>query len=343
MNRQEKIFNKFVMWNAFSFPFFVIILVSLILIESATYPGFIRGHLSFDLNTLFVLLIISGILASGTIKSVGLEDSWISYYKLLIQLAKLLLPALVVIGYIFISIESSNYPGFVYTKGFHFDPLYFIYLFVISGFLLYMDRVNFQNTNISPNLKKISAWDLLTYSKNGLIPLTVVTLLSWILFSNVLTALKDIAPRLTPIIKNPLMSRDDKMRHLHHDFYDYMQFVKQYTPEDAIILRMPQQGKWPSLSNDGYDRAFIYPRFTKGGDETNLNDPEIKYVFVHRAYGPPITDQYIEKWPTFKVPAKRVIYMRDNNYKNAPIVVEGDYDPVVRTYDDLWGIIELKR
>ena len=345
--------NKLLLFNVYIFPFFVVVTAALIVIESATYPGFVSNYLFLDANSIFILLIASGILASGTMRAVRINKSWLNYYTLLGQLNKLLLPAIIVVGYIFISLESRNYRGFVYTRGFHFDPLYFFHLFAISGFLIFLDLTNkFQNLPNLPTVNNLTDFiagtnkqlpNLASYSRRYFIAITTIVVLGWLTYGNIIEVVKDVFPRIGAIASNPFRDKDEKLRYQHEDFYDFMEFVKLYTPQDAVIMRMPQQGKWPSLSNDGYVRHFIYPRYTKAGDENTLNDPSISYVFIHRAYSPPRVDKYIEKWPTFKVPAKRVLYLDDNNYNKPPIIIEGDYDPSDTHYDEYWGLIELKR
>jgi len=320
---RKGLISKLILLNTSFFPFFVVTGAALVLLEAITYSGFVKHHLFLDLQVFFGLLVVSGYLTAANFNSVNGKRT--KNFNFLANLSTITFPAVLVIGTVFISIERANYRGYVYTHGFHLDPGYFFYLYAIYIIVFLI--------NISAR----------KFNKGSFLPLLIIVVFFFLIYQNLQGDIFDAVPKLKTAIKHPFASTLSKGRYLFADFYDFMQFVNKYTPKDAVIMRMPQQGKWPSLSNDGYVRGFIYPRFTKAGDAAGLEDRDITYVFIHRAYGPPRVDNYIEKWPTFRVPAKRIIYMNGDDYTKPPIILYKDYDPKDHAYDNYWGIIELKK
>src|SRR5258706_9327549 len=280
-NSQKKLFKRFLYLNTVAFPFFAIVTGVIVVLEAVTYPGFIHGHLFLDPQIFFALLVISGYLV--VVNMVTIEKT--KYFELLSKLTTLFLPALILVGAIFISLERQHYKGYVYTHGYHFDPSYFFYLFAISLLIFLIDTATRKGLFGKYKLHELP---------RVFLSLLITSLFVYLIFMNLSSDFYDIKPKLSAVIKHPFADKVWKGRYLFADFYDYMLFVDNNTPSDAVIMRMTQQSKWPGLSNDGYVRSFIYPRFTKAGDENSLNDPRISYVFIHRAYGPPRVVKYIE-------------------------------------------------
>lgn len=310
--------SKLLIINEIFFPFIAIVSAVLLIVESFTYPGFIQNHILLSPELLFILFVISSYFVVARKDGTG-------NYKYLDFLSRLLLlffPALAIVGYIFLSLEGAHYRGYVYTHGFHFDPIYFYYLFSICLLIFVVSVVRSKRLIgiINPSNAARSYLSLISFL------IFIVMMLS-----NLRIDLLDAKPRLAAVVKHPFADSVWKGRYLFGNFYDYMMFINKYTPPNATIMRMAQQSEWPALSNDGYDRRFIYPRYTKAGDQNSLNDSAISYVFIAA----------IDKWPTFPVKAKEIIYMRDNDYTKPPIILYKDYDPDDHTYDNLWGLIVL--
>lgn len=330
MTKKNKIFKKVFQINYAFFPFFSLIAIVLILLEAVTYKGFIASQIFLSPEIIFVLFVFSAFLSvmgyRHYIKT--------TYFRLLAKLTFMFFPALFVVGLIFLIIEAKNHPGYVYTHGFHFNPMYFLYLFAIFILIFFADA--FTNSDIFHKYKP-------TQIPNMFLSISIIILFVFMLITNLFEDIYEVRPELAAVIKHPFADDDYKNRYLFADFYDYSKFIKKHTPDDAVFLRMVQQSKWPAVSNDGYVRRFIYPRHTLAGGEGELSDPRITHVFIHRAYGPPRVNKYIEKWPDFPVKAEKVIYMKEEGYKSEPIVIDGDYNPNDHTYDDYWGIIFLKK
>lgn len=167
--------------------------------------------------------------------------------------------------------------------------------------------------------------------------------------------LKTIWPSLTKGMRviNPtgvqvFLSKDDKLRLKTSGFvYDYAEFVKKKTPEDAVILVPPQGFPWPMTGNVAYFRYFLYPRRLINGDEketkVDLKKEGVKYVLLAWGETDATEYDYTHGWPKFFLPAKRIIYKKNLyqaiNYEVE--IVEKDYDPNDSVNVKNWGIIEL--
>jgi hypothetical protein len=134
-------------------------------------------------------------------------------------------------------------------------------------------------------------------------------------------------------------SYDDKMRYVWGFYYDYMAFVKSYTPENAKILIPPQQGPWFSEGNGALSRYFLYPRKLYNGNDITVQTDDFDYIMIawgswtnypDSAYG----------WPKVNINAEKLVYFTPGD-KSVQVYLE-DYDPKDKKNAGGWGLIKLR-
>lgn len=175
----------------------------------------------------------------------------------------------------------------------------------------------------------------------------VLFLLAGALFLNLIAILPDLLSPFKPTQFQLLLPREEKLRvKLGWFYYDYIQFIKRQTPEDAVVLVPPQGFPWPATGNVAYLRYFLYPRYLINGDEresrVDLKKEGVEYVLLD--WGESRTEyDYTQGWPKFWLPAKRIIYKKELSYPGdfEAEVVEKDYDPGDPINFKKWGVIEL--
>ena len=168
----------------------------------------------------------------------------------------------------------------------------------------------------------------------------------WILYYNVRgIVLLGTVQHLKYIARHPLESYEKKMQErVGPIFYDYVQFIKYNTPEDAAILLPPYPAlPWPQTSNDAYMRYFLYPRTLINGKQfepgLDINKEGIDYILIAWGEGPNESSDLTHGWPKFDVPAARILYL-----KGEPAKSRNDY----YLYKDhvstgSWGLIEVRK
>lgn len=311
-------------------------------IESITYPGYIKNTFDIELKLVLVIILFMGIFEEFSVLQIiknrdqnKLAIFFLTIRHYLIKLNDHLLLYLFLLSSIFFFVRGDVqlYRNTIKAV-INFDPLYILHFFALSLLIFVLSRLLI---NEVPYRKR-------NFDMHILLGRSTVEaiLIGFLLISISLSFFKIASTQVQFIIKDPFANYDQKMSKIYHHFYYYTKFVNANTPENAVIMRMKQGDKWPWLSNDPFTRYFIYPRYTKEGDKSTLDDQEIDYVFIHKKYIYPQDPWNGERWPDFPIPAKRVLYMKDNTSLE-PIIVEGDYDPNDETYENHWGIIELKK
>ncbi len=176
----------------------------------------------------------------------------------------------------------------------------------------------------------------------------LVTLLSNL--GAILPDLKQGLRMLNPTRLQIFLPKEDKLRHKVGIFiYEYAEFIKRQTPEDAVILVPPQGFPWPATGNIAYFRYFLYPRNLINGAEkepkVDLGKEGVEYVLLAWGETGGTEYDYTHGWPKFSLPAQRIIYKKDlhqvGNYEAE--IVEKDYDLADPVNVENWGIIELDR
>ena len=237
-------------------PTLTVLTYSCLLLETLKYPGFIGNHLFIDAKVYFTVTL--ALILFSTSKS--------RFLDILLKINRILLPFLSIIYLGFAALEGAHYTNYVLaTFRIHLDGLILLVLF---SFLVFVaDKFK----NLVP--KRVRSL--------GVIYPAIIVFLVYFVVINISYVANESFNRDFYILFHPLNSYDQKMYYQWGDFYRFMVFVKNNTPENATIVIPPQQDPWLMGSgNDNFVRAFLYPR--KFIQET-LIIPDIK-VFGPNTY-----------------------------------------------------------
>ena len=235
---------------------------------------------------------------------------------------------------------STHYTNYVYAT-IHLQPDNFLRLtlFSLSVALISLFK-RLYDFESKKNIKILFIANLMRkLMKRNFWFVVVVMLLTFELLlnmSNVLVvAIKDDAY----IVTHLQFTYDQKMKKTWGLYYDYMKFIKEYTPSDATILIPPQSNHWLSTGNMGLDRYFLYPRNLIHG---NLYDvPKSGYDYVLVAKGGWYNDAVDWGWPKVGVKAEKIWYIDPMTL--SVTVVKEDFDPNNPFNMQAWGLIKVRK
>ncbi len=216
-------------------PILIIFTYACLLLDTIKYPGFVEKHFFIDAKVFFVLCLMVVLFIKSNKKIL----KTINIFNLMVSVVSGL-------GYIFFSIqEASHYTNYVLSE-FHFSlgGLVYVFLFSVSIFAVvqYGSRFNFK-------LNKTNFWQVVLYF---FVAYTLVINFG-ATFKNALVSDIYVGLHLND-------NYDQKMRNQWGNYYDYMVFVRENTPEDATIIVPPQILPWVRTGNVALDRYFLYPR-----------------------------------------------------------------------------------
>lgn len=229
-NRFKKILNI----NRIVFPYLIGLTYFFLFLESYTYIGFLRKFILVDSRFFLVLSIFSVSLlfylkhSQRNYKSDVLET-------LVVNLNAVLFLPLVVLYFIMIAANATNYANYVFAT-YHIQPQNFVNLVYLSLALLVLKfnfgiRADLLNKLFGNVVEKGSF-----LFKQNILLLMIIFLLVFYFVDNLIKTSNRAINDLVFIATHLSYSYDDKMRKVWGFYYDYMQFVKKYTPEDATIL-----------------------------------------------------------------------------------------------------------
>lgn len=161
------------------------------------------------------------------------------------------------------TIESVTRQGFIF-QALHIRPESLLYpALALSGVLLTGINFKVANKKLEQSLKWL-IYVVLFYYLARQAPIVAVQAVS----------------NTRNIIRNPQASYEEKM-HLHWgEFYDYMTFIKDNTPEDSTII-VPEQNKiWPLFGNASLVRYFLYPRKIGKLDKSKIEKQPNTYIMI---------------------------------------------------------------
>lgn len=291
-------------------------------VEVFTYKGFFLKHINIDLTFVYYLAFIFGLILQLTYIGKG---SFLS--KKIQKIISYFLWIISFVFFLFLYLEQVSYPNFVFSK-FHINPDNLFWPWMMSFYLVFVGKI------------KLEYFRKIFYS-----PLLLLIIVMWALSLNLIRIRLMFTENLRYLIKNPLASYDEKMRHsVGQKFYDYTLFINKYTPEDSNILIPPMAFPWPQSGNGAYLRYFIHPRNFANSEEYLLGkDKYIKdfdYVLLDWGESDGLQDQYTQGWPKFDIPAEEIIFWQENGDVE---IVKEDY--VYNKYKgkEVWGLIKVKK
>ena len=157
-------------------------------------------------------------------------------------------------------------------------------------------------------------------------------------FDNLVKTTPKMVSEATLTLKYATSSYDEKMRARWGDFYDYMVFIQDNTPEDAVIYHPPQIKPWEFEGNQALIRYFLFPRTLVSGsiDLDEYDGPQITHIMIVWGREKSGVDQDVEYgWPKQEIKGKRIMIL-DDNYDGTSVYSPGD-EYFVRKR----GVIEL--
>jgi hypothetical protein len=109
---------------------------------------------------------------------------------------------------------------------------------------------------LSLNIFTYNHTKAMTFSRN----LVLTFILLFVLFVNLLFALPH-KNELLVILHNPFLSQEDRFRlKVGSPAFEYLRFLKENTPSDAVISLPPDQPEYRLYGNYLYMNYFLYPR-----------------------------------------------------------------------------------
>ncbi|MEM4326289.1 MAG: hypothetical protein QXU40_03230, partial [Candidatus Pacearchaeota archaeon] len=281
----------------------------------------------------------------------------------------LLFPVFLVFWYIINVAEAVHYPNYVFST-FHIQPQNFSNVILLSGFIIFIQFYPLLMKKYFVGEKKIKKYFLeqnYIFTKERIfwpsnralflkdfifkkilsanfvdffVMLIIVILIVLYSYQNSMVAIIGALRGTAFILQHIKMSDQEKMRYTWGSlFYDYMNFIKNNTPEDATIVIPPQEGPWLSTGNAGLVRYFLYPRFVINGGYDYL--PNKKFDYVLLAKGEWLTDKpYLYGWPKVSLNAEKIIYFNPETFEATESAT--NYDPLDPKHKNSWGIIKVK-
>lgn len=99
---------------------------------------------------------------------------------------------------------------------------------------------------------------------SNLVNQTVSSLMIFIIFCSLWINVQNSFPKkaqFTLIYRNPDLTYDQKMRlKIGSPLYEYLRFLDNELPKDAVIAEPPQMHPWAYTGNGAFLKYFIYPR-----------------------------------------------------------------------------------
>ena len=168
--------------------------------------------------------------------------------------------------------------------------------------------------------------------------LGIVILLVFYLISSVYSIYSDAFSRDVYVFTHLQDNYDQKMHYNWNFFYDYMRFVKEQTPQNAIVVIPPTQDAWLSSGNDVLVRYFLYPRKIIQGQLDSLPKQKYNYLLLDKGEWNVADDLY--GWPRVAVDSEEIIYFDQSTEKVSQYF--GNYNPNVNDNKMKWGVIKVK-
>ena len=290
------------------------------------YSGFIRNHFYINPNKLiFLSAVVGTFLLFDRLNYPNINFKLIS--RILIFILVISIAGFLIFGFL----EESNYTNYIFSK-FHIN---YVNLVPLISFNFYLATLFLVKGWYLPNPKNFNK------KSSSFLIAGIIFLLSIYLMNNSSQIISEIGKKSMYMLANPTASYDEKMYERWGFFYDYMIFVKEKTPEDAVIHLPPMHNPWQLTGNTGLVRYFLYPRTLVNLDEPyKLSDKNYDYLLISKGFYPDAGD-WGHGWPKIPIDAEKCWYIDSESEK----VVEyaGDYDPKDSAIKGEWGLIKVKR
>lgn len=321
-------------------------------LESFTYAGYSFKHLFLPFQLLMGLSIFSGIVTRLTPGILEYERKNQTPNTIIITINKLIFAPLLVSYFLVNLLELQNYPNYVFST-IHLQPSLYFWPIFLSSFLLFIS-IQISNgtllvvklflTNEKEFVSKSTTLNKI--SKDIFLKIVVFVFVLNILMNNIKGITGWMYERSKFIVMSPTASYDEKMRYGWGNFYDYMLFVRNNTPETATIMFPPMINPWMDVGGGGLIRYFLYPRNIIQ-DMTNAYtdmDSEADYAMLTWGSGTcTLEEGDCHGWPRVKVSAESIIYKKDKSTETEKSRYNVIYDYNDEINKGAWGLIKIKK
>jgi hypothetical protein len=203
-------------------------------------------------------------------------------------------------------LENTNYPNYVFTR-FHVHYYHLPNVIILAGlFMVFLAVVVHKTTFYSKYFYRL-----------GILRSALIVLSILLLINNFFNTLPKLLDEINLTYNNFDLSYDEKMRARWGDFYDYMIFVKDNTPEDAVIYHPPQINPWQLEGNQVLLRYFLYPRILISGliDFSDYEGPPITHALI--VWGRDLGDGSSEfGWPKGSLYGEKILIFNKGMFEN---------------------------
>jgi len=313
-------------------PYLFVLSFVFILLETYTYPGYLRKVLFINAATfsgLVVLLNFVNVIFSYLFTK---KKNLVSYQdKLFFGMNRLLLPVFFFFSLLFEYLEKNNFPNYIFSN-YHIHPFNFRLLMLLSIIVVAQENMYKCRKIVLSVVKARMKLEIL-------LSIIVTSIFIWFSVSRLITLFIGVVLHGVYISQHPLLTYEQKMEK-SISLFSYYSFVKDHTPTDSTIAVPPQMNPWLTEGNIGYTRYFLYPRHIISGVDPDIIPEGADYAFL--AHGEWASPDGLYGWPRATVSAEVVWYF-DRNTKvstdSSDVILDWTSHPETR---GSWGLIKLK-
>ena len=297
-------------------------------LDTFIYPGAVAKYLLIDSRFYFGLSLVLVLFFVPSKKD--RDSNKFNFYDFTMSANAVSLTPLWIIYLIFVGVEAGHFTNYVLsTYHIHLDGLVSLPIFGLSLFL-------------TEKIK--NAWTKTTSVKKGnLIYLVLVLLIAYSLVRNLASSFNTAVEGNLYVFLHLRSSYDEKMYYQWGDFYRYMVFIKNNTPENAKIVIPPEQEPWVARTGDmQLVRAFLFPRELIQYNKITIPDLQSlepgTYIMV--SWGDrSCSVQDCHGWPKQTIIAKKIFY-KDPNSSDV-IETKENFVYEKDDYKYVYGLIKL--
>jgi len=339
MKTKKQFYERVLKINKSVFPFLIGISFSFLLLESYMYIGFLRKFILLDSRYFLIFSIISiSLLFYSKLSEEKYKSSTLE--KFVLNLNAFLFFPISIFYWIMTVSNTIHYPNYVFAT-FHIQPENYLNVIFLSLLLFILKLYKLSKLKRGQYLRCIRGKLFVFNKAPKVLILLVVIFISLAVYvvSNLPIVLKSVFNNIIFVSTHLNYTYDDKMRKKWGFYYDYMEFIKSYTPPDATILIPPQSNHWLTSGNSGLDRYFLYPRNLLNADVFSIPNSGYGYVLIDK--GEWYNDAVDWGWPKVAVKAEKIWYIDPGTLKVTE--VEKDFDPKDPFNMQAWGLIKVRK
>lgn len=314
MFKAEKLLKK-----PFILPLLILFTYATLLLDTLKYPGFVGNHF-FISSLVYFAIAVTLLIFLNTESKIMIFVFRLNRVVLVITLF-----AYIILGLV----EGAHFTNYILnTLHIHLDGMAYPLLFNFS--ILLVEKFKHLMPKSSGRTKiayPITILFLVYFAAGNM---GYVTTMAFERSSYIPFHLKD--------------SYDDKMYYRWGDFYRFMLFVKQNTPETATIIVPPEQNPWLIGSgNPNFVRSFLYPRKVVSEKliipEESLQkfDPET-YLLISWGKEVCSPEPACHGWPRQEIKAQKIIFKDPDSAQAVEIKENAVYTLKDKKY--VYGLIK---